>query len=211
VADVTDVSLPLWVVALLVVGALGPFVALAGHGSIAWFAIRRFFDRVSARIRKVEDLANRVGQATDDARAEMISRVDSVTLALRTDVMEVRTEILSRVDQIAGSVVPPNLDALRAQLFADLQQELTKAVSAIGESIHMNMLAAKSARVREVDSVLDDVMMEDPRARALVETLGKRRGKRAARVLESLQEIQAEEAEGHSVLGAALKRVKPPG
>lgn len=197
----TDVTLPLWAVVALIIGALGPFVALAGHGTIAWVAIRRFFERVSRRIKEVEEKA-------DCMRAE----VEATRNALMTDVLNVKTEVLARVDAVSADLGDgPDLTTLRAELLADLKGELVQVVAAINESMKMNLLAHKSAKVREIDAVTNDLIEAgDPRARALVDTLGRKRGMRAARVLESLREIQDDEAAGNSLL-ARFRQLKPPG
>jgi len=233
VAEVTDVTLPWWVVVLLAVGALGPFVALGGHGAIAWVAIKRFFARVSARISDVEERAG-ILQAQADvltAKADALTaRVDLVSAKIppAPDLAKLRVDLLADLSAVVPK--PPDLvafraelledlptfdlAALRADILADMKKELEEAIVAldtsIGEKIKMGFLAKKSALTREANAVEGDIMeAADPRARGLVEALGRRRGLRAARFLESIKEIREQEEAGVSLLGD-LRGKKPP-
>jgi hypothetical protein len=59
---VTVLDLPWWFFPLAVTAAAGPFVALGGHGAIAWHAIKRYYARIALRIQGMEDRATALEQ-----------------------------------------------------------------------------------------------------------------------------------------------------
>jgi hypothetical protein len=66
-------DIPWWLFPLAVVAAAGPFVALGGHGAIAWHAINRYYRRIALRIQGMEDRAAALEQKVSSIEQHLSS------------------------------------------------------------------------------------------------------------------------------------------
>jgi phage-related protein len=101
--DLTD-----WVLIALVMGALGPYVALGGHGAIAWTAVKRFFANAVGHIdRRVDEVEKKLA-ALEERLSSLKPEVPDVKAAALAAITEFYQSPASSaiVDAIAARVKP---------------------------------------------------------------------------------------------------------
>lgn len=156
VPGITDGELLL----LLVVAAAGPFVALAGHGTIAWVAIKRFFARVSRRISEVESKADtldvKVSEVVTSIRKNMDQfevRVMGNLPGMLADKVPDLTDKLALLEERMGAKLTASLEAKWTILGDELSQRM-------GQVIQANIASAK-ARFANANRELSEVGEND--------------------------------------------------
>jgi len=158
-----------WLLFLLVIAAAGPFVALAGHGTIAWVAIRRFFERVKARIDRVESTANAVAGAVVAVKHQ----VDSIQIPSVPTVKDIIAQLppypeVPTVEDIIAKLPPyPDLSDKLALLEEKLTHSLTAAMDTkwaglqdqlserVGRVVQANIASAKAVFASGMKGVED--------------------------------------------------------
>jgi hypothetical protein len=216
-------DLPWWLLPLTVLAALGPFAALAGHGGIAWVAIRRFFERVKAWV------TSEVRSVRADLREQggaLQGQIHSVEVNLQDEVSAVRGSILAEVQgQLAAfrseldgrlAALPTDLSAgvdarltdfrtalegTLAGLPATVRDDVVGGIRAAQEEAAVRLKAARARLGAQVQAgELDAAMASDPAVQAVVQQFGRRRGRK---VLETLDTLRALDAQVHPELHPA--------
>ena len=199
-------------------GAAG--LALSGHGSIAWVAIRRFFARVRAYVdARVHEAELRIEHSAKE-QAEWVrgqmealwARVEALSASVGPSAAEAVTPllaeavapVLARFDGIplslgpvVGAEVDPRLETLLARVPLAVGPALAESLRPLleeqAESLKMSMLSAKASAERSVGALeLELAEATDPTARAIVRSLGRRRGKKVLDLLEGARELDAQ-------------------